>query len=255
VEFARNAEEAHQMWEAREAAEFARSADAEAEADAARDAMMEVQETSLVKIHPERDLQCIAYQKQAREILQYAEVRIVGNDIEVKDATNDLSIIRALKKGVEEKRQEWVKPLNGHVKAVNAAFKMLFDPLDQADKLTGDKILKYRAEVEMKRREAEAINQAKLDLARREAELSGTGEITVDITPVIVPEAQPDHIRAEMGTAGMVKNRKWEMINFADVPDDLKMLDSVKIGRLVRAGIGSIAGIRIYEEDSIRITR
>ena len=215
---------------------------------------MQVPETSLVKTHPEQDLQFIEYQKQAREILKYAESRIVGNDLEVKDATNDLSIISTLKKGIEEKRQEYVKPLNEYVKTINTTFKALSDPIEQADKITRNKILSYRAELEAKRREAEEINRQKEELAKREAALN-QGVITIDTTPIPVPEAAPSHVRAEMGTMGTAKIRKWEVEDLAKVPLDYLMINATKIGKVVRAGIPSIPGIRIWEEDSIRITR
>jgi len=207
-----------------------------------------------IRVKPENDCQFIEYQKQAEEILKYAKAAVVTNDAEMKASTNDLSIIRMLKKGIEEHRQVYVRPINEHVKTINQTYKLLTDPIEQADKITGDKILAYRAEVERKRREAEAINQAKLDLARREAELSGTGEITVDITPVIVPEAPPNHVRAEAGTLGMTKNWKFEVTDFALLPNEYKLPDLVKIGKVVRAGV-NIPGVKSWQEDGIRITR
>ncbi len=207
-----------------------------------------------IRIAPQTDVQFTAYLGQAQAILKYAKSRAVTSDPDVKDATNDLSIIRQLKKGIEEHRQLYVRPINEHVKEINQTYKLLTDPIEQADKITGDKILAYRAEVDRKRREAEAINQAKIDLARREAELSGTGEITVDITPVIVPEAPPNHVRAEAGTLGMTKNWKFEVVDFILLPNEYKLSDLVKIGRVIRAGVG-IAGVRAWQEDGLRITR
>jgi hypothetical protein len=210
--------------------------------------------TAAIKIRPETDYQYIEYQKQARDLLEFSQHRMVTTDIDVGGAVNDLGVISMLKKGIEEKRQEYVRPINEHVKAVNAAFKTLTDPIEQADKITREKITLYRAEVDRKRREAEAINQAKEDLARREAALNH-GEFTVDLTPVIVPEAPAAHVRAEAATLGTSKVKKWRLIDFKLVPDEYKQLNEVLVGKMVRAGLpGGIPGIEIYEEDSIRIT-
>jgi leucyl aminopeptidase len=167
-------------------------------------------------------------------------------------STNDLGVISLLKKGIEEKRQEYVRPINEHVKAVNAAFKTLTDPIEQADKITREKITAYRAEVDRKRREAEAINQAKEELARREAALNH-GEFTVDTTPVPVPEMQPKTVHAEAATLGTSKVWKYEVTDFKLLPDDYKLADLVKIGKVIRAGV-NIPGVKSWQEDSIRIS-
>ena len=209
-------------------------------------------ETALIKVSPQTDLQFIEYQKQAQEILAHAKADVVSTPAEEKAATNDLSIISMLKKGIEEKRQEYVRPINEHVKAVNTAFKLLTDPIEQADKLLRDTIGKYRAEQERRRREAEEINRQKEELARREAALN-QGEITVDLTPVPVPEAPVAHVRAEAGTLGTAKVWKFEVADFVQLPDEYKVPDLIKIGKVVRAGV-NIPGVKAWQEDSIRIS-
>ena len=210
---------------------------------------------AVIRVNPDKtDTRYTELKLQIDGILAFAKTRAVNSDQDVIDATNDLGLISLLKKATEEKRQEYVKPINDHVNAVNKAFHALTDPIEEADKLTRNKIQAYRALVESRRRMAEAINKQKEEIARKEAELSGTGEITSDITPVVVPMAPPAHVQAGTATLGTSKVRKWELVNFAQVPDDMKTLDTVKIGKLVRAGIDSIAGIRIWEEDGIRVT-
>lgn len=209
--------------------------------------------TALVKINPELDTVFIGYQAQAVDILRFAESRVVGSDAEMKSATEDLSIIARLKKGIEEKRKEYVGPLIAHEKAINAQFKTISEPIDRADRITRDNIQIYRAEVAMRIAEAEAINREKEELARREAALN-EGVITVDTNPVVVPQAAPDKVRTELGSLGTATVRKWELIDIKLVPEDLKVLDVVKINKLVRAGIPSIPGIRIFEEEQLRVT-
>ena len=193
-----------------------------------------------------------SYQEQVRGLLNYAEARTITCKEDSIGATNDLSMMANLKKALEERRKDYVKPLNDEVKTINNVFKTLTEPLDQADKLTRAKLLAYNAEQERLRQEAEAINQQKIELARREMVLKG--EITVDTTPVVVPPEAPKHIRADAGMAGKSTIRKWEVEDFAQVPNEYKMVDAAKIGKVVRAGIPSIPGIRIWTEDTLRIT-
>lgn len=43
-------------------------------------------------------------------------------------------------------------------------------------------------------------------------------------------------------------------LNVSLVPDEYKLPDAAKIGRVVRAGISSLPGIRIWEEETLRVT-
>lgn len=209
-------------------------------------------DTAVIAINPQTDFQFIEYQKQAKEILAHAKTEVVTNDAEQRSATNDLGLVSMLRKGIEEHRQLYVKPLNEHVKAVNTAFKTLTEPIEEADKTLRDVIGKYRAEVDRKRHEAEAINLAKEELARREAALN-QGVITIDTTPVNVPDAPAAHVRAEAATLGTAKVWKFEVVDENLLPKEFMLPDLVKIGKVIRAGV-NIPGVKSWQEDSIRIS-
>lgn len=208
--------------------------------------------TVAIRVKPETDFQFQDYQRQAQEILAHAKTEIVSNDAEMRAATNDLGVISLLKKGIEEKRQEYVKPLNEHVKAVNTTFKTLSEPIEEADKIIRGVIGKYRTEQARRAAEAEEINRQKQELARREAALN-QGEITIDTTPVVVPAAPAAHVRAEAGTLGTAKTWRFEVEDFTKLPDEYKLPDPIKIGKVVRAGV-AIPGVKAWQEDTIRIS-
>ncbi|GAI52734.1 unnamed protein product, partial [marine sediment metagenome] len=146
---------------------------------------------------------------------------------------------------------EYTQPLNNHLKAINDVFKTFTDPILYADKLVRSKILAYRAELDRKRQEAEEIERLKREAAEREAALTGQPIIQPEPTPVIA--APPDRYHADNGTLGKVMVRKWELEDFSKVPDEYKTIDAVKIGKVVRAGIPSIPGIRIWQEATLRV--
>ena len=210
------------------------------------------QTTALVRIGPEHDLAVLALAEQARGLRDYAVARIIATDIDLKPATEDLSIIAKVKKALAEKKAEYLKPIKTHIDDVSAAFASIMLPLDEADSVTRKKVKDYRDEVEKRRQEAEEINRQKQELARREAAFSATGEITIDTTPVEVP-MPIGRVITDLGTAGTMKVKKWELVDFKAVPDEFKMLDAGKVTKLVKGG-GTIPGIRVYEEESIRIT-
>lgn len=211
-----------------------------------------VTETAIVKIHPQGDGAVTLLYDEAKRLLQYAIARVVNNDEDAKIATNDLAVLAKLKKAIEEKRKEYVGPINEHLKSVNDTFKQFTEPLNEADTVTRQKVLAYRKEQERIRQEQERINQLRLEAAQAEMKLKG--ELTESVDLVEVKPEQPEHYRTDMGMLGKFKVPKFEVVDFSLVPDEYKTLDTVKVGKVIRAGVRSIPGLRIWEEESLRVT-
>ena len=211
--------------------------------------MSEQLDTQIVQV-PEAHVTIESFQAQVAELLAYSQARVVVCDDDAKGATDDLSMMSSLKKNIEERRKEYTSPLNDKVKSINNLFKTITEPLEQADQITRKKVLDYRAEQERQRREAEAINQAKLDIAKREMELKG--EITVDTTPVVVPDVPAKVTRGALGSACTAKVWKWEVEDFDKIPNQFKTTDDKKILKAVQAG-QSIQGIKAWQEETLRV--
>jgi hypothetical protein len=213
--------------------------------------------TALVPIEPDKDADVIALVQSARTICQYAESRVVANLEDTKLATEDLSTLSLTMRAVKEKQADYTKPYKTLLDGINGVFKPVIDSLDKATSITKSKLLAYRAEVERRRLAAEAINREKEELAKREAALN-EGEITVDLTPVPVPEVAPKTVYTEVGNAGVVKNWHYRVTNFTLLDDVYKLENTVVLNSIARKiGKGTpptIAGIEFYQEDSLRVT-
>ena len=212
-----------------------------------------IEQRALVRVAPENDKKVTALYNEGDKLLVYAKDREITCNDDMKPATNDLAIIIKTKKAIELIRKEYIDPLRHHLDAVNTAFKEFTAPLLEADELNRKKLIIYRAEVNSKIAEAQAIEQEKVAIARREMEL--TGEHTVDLTPVDTPEAPSKRVHADMGSVGTQKTYKWEMEDITKVPREYLVPNAVLIGQQVRSSKGtiSISGIRVYSEDSIRV--
>jgi len=198
---------------------------------------------------PEAHVTIESFQDKVVSLLNYSQERVVACDDDAKGATDDLSMIAGLKKTVEDRRKEYVGPLNDRVKSINNLFKTITEPLEEADRITRRKVLDYRAEQERKRQEAEAINQAKLDLAKREMELNG--EITVDTKPVEVPQVTK-MTRGALGTAGTAKVWKWQVEDITKIPLTFLTTDDKKILKAVQGG-QVIPGVKAWQEETLRV--
>ena len=190
---------------------------------------------------------------QVQSLLEYARSRDIKTDDDAKGATNDLVIIGQLAKQTEAMRRQYTNPLNEQVKIINDAFRPVSEALGEADRLTRSKIIGYRAEIERQRKEIEAIEAEKFALAQREAALKG-GEITVDLTPIPMPEEVPKHVRGDIGMAGATKIRKYRVVDFALMPDLYKLENKAMLNAAAKSKVAEIPGVEFYFEDSLRVS-
>lgn len=98
----------------------------------------------------------------------------VRDDEEAEAATDFLALIAGEKRRAEDARTFLVKPLNDHVREINARFKGPAEILKQADGIVRAKVLAYRSEQERKRqaeiRRLEEEEQARVRAEREERE-------------------------------------------------------------------------------------
>ena len=209
--------------------------------------------TAVIKVAPDKDDSVRALSEQVTTLLRYAESRVILSAEDVKSATEDLSFIAKLKKVLEEKRKEFIDPINLFLKSINDTFKLIVWPLEAADKLTRDKILAYRREQERKALEIEEINRLRMEAAQREAKLN-EGEITESIVVIDVPPVSPLTVRTDVGTLGTMRVWKFEVTDFSQLPDRFKLENATLIGKVVRAGEREIPGVRIWYEDTLKVS-
>lgn len=208
-------------------------------------------DTVIVKINPSGDAVVQLLVTEVQGLLAYAKRRVVDSDEAVKLATEDLSLMSNLKKAIETKRKEYLGPIKQQLDLITDAFKAVVDPLQEADKITRDKVLAYRGEQQRKAREAEEINRLRMEAARKEMELKG--ELTESVGLVEIPPAPVAHVRTEVGTLGTSKVWHFEVVDFAKLPDQYKQADMVKIRKVIMAG-ATIEGVRAWQEEALRIT-
>jgi hypothetical protein len=206
---------------------------------------------SLAVINPKQDLEVMHFYEEAQRLQKYAEERVITTLEDTKLATNDLSMIAKLKKAMETKRKDYSQPFQEHVKFINETYKTLMLPVEQADIITRQKMSAYMQEQERKQREQEEINRLRMEAAQKEAALNN-GEIKESVNLVDVVEA-PKKVISDAGSVGTMKVRKFEVEDITKVPIEYLKVDEVAIGKLVRAGIKSISGIRIWEEDTLKV--
>jgi len=212
---------------------------------------------AIIEIKPELDTSIADLQDEIVAFLRCASLVIIDSSDAARSVTEDIALAGGLAKTLEAKRNEWLKPLREHTEQINDTFKKLSEPLKTADRLLRDKVIAYQklqAKIQQDARDlAELERQAQL---KRDSLLRQTGEIIdAPIVPkIIVPEMDTKHINSDLATAGSTTNWKWEVTDFKALPDEFKIPDAAKLSKVVRAGMRTIAGVKIYPEQGIRVT-
>lgn len=206
--------------------------------------------TALVNINPTGEPRIAQLAEQATALLRSAVAKAIDSVEAVKDATDDLLILGALKSQLETKRKEYTIPLNDHLKAINDAFKSITEPLLQAEQIMKGKVLAYKHEQDRLRHEEEEINRLRLEAARKEMELKG--ELSESIGQLEV-RPEPSRVDRTDFSTGVVKRVwKFEVTDKAQLPLEYLEPDLVKIRRVVLAGV-AIPGVKAWQEDSLSV--
>ena len=209
-------------------------------------------EGTLSLVIPTQDQSVVALYNEAQKLQEYANSRVIVSADDTKAATNDLSLIAKLKKAMEAKRKDYLQPFQEHVKEVNEAYKTLMVPVEQADFVTRQKVMAYQREQARIAAEQEEINRLRMEAAQKEAALNN-GEIKEAVNLVEIQEVQKKVV-TDMGSLGTMKVRKFAVEDITKVPAEYLRVDEVAIGKLVRAGIPSIPGIKIWTEETLKVS-
>jgi len=209
------------------------------------------QSTSLVTL--ENDTEVKAFFDQAVGLREYAEDLVILTAEDLAPVTNDLSVIAKVKKGMKDKRESYVKPLKDRAAEFIEAFKILMAPVEKADSILREKMLTYNKEQERIRQEQEEINRLRIEAANKEMALKGELTESVDLVEV-APEA-PKRVSTDMGTVGQRDNWKYEVIDFALVPDEYKMINPAVLTPAAKSykDTRTIPGVRIFNEPIIAV--
>lgn len=210
------------------------------------------QTTVEIIIRPETNVDIVKIKDEIIKLSNYSIERVIKSDADLTPAGDDLILVSKLKKALKEKQSEYVNPIKLHLDKVQFVFKDLLTCLDDIEKTNKAKITFYTDAQKARVAEAERLNREAEELARKQAAFNG-GAFTVDTTPVEAP-APVKKVSTMSGSFSEVKApNTWELEDFDKVPNQYKVLDTVRINQLVRAG-GSIPGIKIITHTTIRTT-
>ena len=158
-----------------------------------------------------------------------------------------LAQVKRRGKIMDEARTKLVKPLNDHVKMINAEFAKTLKPLTEAETLVKQGLTAYRNSEEVRKaaeRRRELEDEAKQ--AVREGDTSTLAALTPAYKDTL--EVAPKAVVTKTGTMRYRKQTRWEISDMSLLPAEYWQPNEDKIAAEVKAGV-EIPGVRIWTEE------
>lgn len=199
-------------------------------------------------IFPIKDQAISEISSKGLAILKEADELQILDQLRLEYASLLLSDIVKIKRGAEERRQFFVKPLNDHVKAINDFFKNLLAPVEKADQIIRSKILNYRQR-EMKR--IEEVEKERRQLLLENPIQGNPGSLPAERLEV---QPLPKTVKVE-GATTTTARKVWdfEILDASQVPREYLTIDAQAIRTAIKSGLRSIPGIRIFEREILSV--
>ena len=207
---------------------------------------------------------------------------LVGLSISVNSPETELKAreylasVRKELKAFKASVVEIKKPFKKEIDDIDAASKPWIEQLQKKDQETEQAILAYlrRVREETEKANAKALEKFEKKVDKAAVKSIETGKPMPLVIPPALASAPPKTVAIEGAKQTVVKHKKWrletvldadgvpmhvdpEALTFRDaqsyqwqIPAEYFVLDTGKIGKVVRAG-GQVPGIVVYEEESL----
>lgn len=206
-----------------------------------------------------------AYAGQISEML--GKITVDSEDTQ-KDVTELVLNVDKFSKAVDKWRKDKVGPFNEFVKEINGECKYFTDIANNISiegrrklKVYSDKIVQERkrlADEERKRQEEEQrrikAEFEDAELRKMEQDATYVPEECPEMVVVDVPQGTKT-VRTAAGATTIVSRWTFEVTDINLVPRRLLVLNDRAVKDAIKAGTREIPGLRIYTENTVRISR
>ena len=204
----------------------------------------------------------------ANELVEMAGRAAITNQADNEKASDLVKFIKTCYKKAEDDRKTITDPLNGVIKNINARYKLITEPLEKAEAKVKGLMLAYSQEQRRIAMEAERIAREAEEkrLIEQAALLEQQNKIVesdmvmdkaaeVNAAPIVAPQVQI--VRGDYGSASSIK-KTWtfevtDIKSLAAAYPELVTVNSVAVRELIRSGSRDIAGLKIFEQESIAV--
>lgn len=194
---------------------------------------------------------------------------LTDNDLML--ANDAVKHVKDFIKSAKSKRDELRKPVKDYYDQINNAYNIKIEAAEKLEDTLKGKMLKYKKaleEAEQKRKEEElkrleeqkkTMEQTAIKLTEHDQnmarDLANTVEEVKNQMSTVAKQEIPQikSVTSTMARSSYVKTWKYEITNEAEVPRLYCSPDRGKLQDAVRSGLREIPGVRIFEEETIKV--
>lgn len=170
----------------------------------------------------------------------------ITTDADLQAATSWLAAVRLRRKDIEGFFAGLIKPIQAVVKGHQAKRDEVLAPLTERESKLNLAILGYRQKQQAAA--AEAQKKANDAYERKVEKAIEKGKDITAIAPPMQVQAPAKTVDAGIANVTFRKVRKFEVTNPELVPREYFVVDEVKLGKVIRAGV-DVPGCRIWDEE------
>lgn len=198
---------------------------------------------------PSENAEIIRIQNESAMIVEKAKEIAVVSDAESESrAAEFLKQLKLRMDVAETARVRLVKPLNDHVKMINAEFKKTTNPLSEADVLVRQGMTAYRNSQAFKEAEAKRIEiEQQARVAARQGDMETLENLSSEHAAASMNA--PRVVTTASGSARFRKVWKVEIVDLEALPAGYWVPDMRKIELTASAGI-AIPGVKAWQEET-----
>jgi hypothetical protein len=228
---------------------------------------MQIQKNREVLEVEARVLETELKQRKA-EIDSIVEVMDIGDDVELAKALDYTKALISYKKDIDRKKKEQEAPHKEELLRITNQWKPLTISFSDLEELLRKKILAYQVESEKQKRlieeqkrkevEEEARKQAEEQLQQGEMTKAEFNSFNSQLNYAMTKPVEIEKVRGkETNSIGSVR-KVWtyeitDIVALANARADLVQENSAMIRREIANGVRDIAGIKIYQKESLTI--
>jgi len=189
--------------------------------------------------------------KDVKQMQERTMEVVIENDEDKQDVAELLVNLKRRHNRVEGLRKEFTKPLLDHKRAIDKRFKDELKPLEKMiDKVKGVIGSYQRKKEEEARKEEERLRKQK-EKKNEKREEKGQ-ELDLTTAPEV---AKPDNQTETEDGGKTVVNKRWtyDIEDESEIPREYLKVDKGSIRKAVREGKREIAGVKIYQEESVSV--
>lgn len=188
---------------------------------------------------------------------------VINTDEDKGSVVNMIALLKSYGKFLEERRKMLTKPLMEKKAELDAWHKGFTDKFDNIVKTLSGWVLAYERKItEEQEAERQRIEKERLEFERQQEELK---KLEIELPPEYVEEKKveiqkqteaiidrPKTQSTNLGFSSTIRKRwTYEVVDLSKVPVVYMQINSGAIRDAINTGVRDIAGIRIYQEESL----